>query len=526
MDKPLSPHWADQAAFRLVKAKGDQQEYTVASGVTPSGTVHIGNFRECITVDFVARALRDLGKTVRCLHSWDDFDTMRKVPKNLPQQDMLAEQLRRPIARVPDAYGIDESYARHNARVFEEELAKVGIKPQFICQHERYQKGAYAEQIRYALQRRADIAAILNQYRSEPLPADWLPTAIYCEACDRDEMVYEKYDGDWGYAYKCERCGHETTTDIKSTKNLKLQWRTDWPMRWAFEKVDFEPGGKDHSSEGGSFDTGSKIVKAIWERDAPQYLQYDFVNKKGGMGKMSSSSGDLFTLSDAFDVYEPQMVRWIFANQRPNTDFAIAFDIDVIKIYDEFDRSEAQALEPAPEPLGKWPLLRRTYELACVDKVPAKAPFRAPFRELCTRLQINDFDVKRTMEKYYSNSVMTEADKAAFVMRCSKAAKWLDLHAPEEFKYRINKVKPERTWSLDEQAILAKTRALIEAIDLNAIDSNDLNQKIYDAVVTGATWDSKLAFSTIYQCLINRDQGPRLPAFFKELGKERVLALL
>lgn len=526
MDKPLSPHWADQAAFRLVKAKGDQQDFTVASGVTPSGTVHIGNFRECITVDFVARAIRDLGKKVRCLHSWDDFDTFRKVPKNLPQQEMLAKQLRRPIARVPDAYGIDASYARHNARVFEEELAQVGVKPEFINQHERYQDGAYAEQIRFALQRRKEIAAILNQYRSEPLADDWLPTAIYCEVCDRDEMAYEKYDGDWGYSYKCTSCGHEATTNIKTTRNLKLQWRTDWPMRWAFEKVDFEPGGKDHSSEGGSFDTGSKIVKAIWERDAPQYLQYDFVTKKGGTGKMSSSSGDLFTLSDAYEVYEPQMVRWIFASQRPNTDFAIAFDIDVIKIYDEFDRSEAQALGPAPEPAGKWPLLRRTYELSCVGPIPSEAPYRAPFRELCTRLQINDFDVKRTMDKYYGSFMKTEADRMAFALRCSKATNWLERHAPDEFKYRINKTKPTRAWSADEQNILAKTRAVVESTDLEAIDPKDLNQKIYDAVVNGASWDSKVAFSTIYQCLINRDQGPRLPGFLKELGKERVLALL
>ena len=70
-------------------------------------------------------------------------------------------------------------------------------------------------------------------------------------------------------------------TDIRKTSNLKLNWRTDWPMRWAFEKVDFEPGGKDHSSEGGSFDTGKRIVKQVWDMNAPQYLQYDFVMIKG-----------------------------------------------------------------------------------------------------------------------------------------------------------------------------------------------------------------------------------------------------
>ena len=81
-----SPHWADQAAQRVIKQRGDKPKYTVASGITPSGVVHIGNFREVITVDLIARSLRRLGKEVRFIYSWDDFDTFRKVPANLPQQ--------------------------------------------------------------------------------------------------------------------------------------------------------------------------------------------------------------------------------------------------------------------------------------------------------------------------------------------------------------------------------------------------------------------------------------------------------
>ena len=87
--KPLSPHWADQAAVRIIGACGDKEKYTEASGITPSGVVHIGNFREVITVEFVAQALRARGKDVRFIYSWDDFDTFRKVPVNLPNQEML-----------------------------------------------------------------------------------------------------------------------------------------------------------------------------------------------------------------------------------------------------------------------------------------------------------------------------------------------------------------------------------------------------------------------------------------------------
>ena len=51
--------WADQAARRTIAARPDTETFVVAAGITPSGVVHIGNLREVITVDFLARALRD-----------------------------------------------------------------------------------------------------------------------------------------------------------------------------------------------------------------------------------------------------------------------------------------------------------------------------------------------------------------------------------------------------------------------------------------------------------------------------------
>lgn len=524
--KPISPHWADQMAVRIVKTWGDRDEYTVASGVTPSGTVHIGNFREVFTVDLVARALRSISKKVRFIHSWDDFDTFRKVPKNLPKQEMLKENLFRCISRIPDPHDKSESYADFNKERFEGELRQVGIVPNFLSQHEKYKNGEYAELIRQALENTDKIKEILNESRTTPLAEEWLPTSIYCERCDRDEMAYQKYQGEWDYSYKCSSCGHEATTDIRKTHNLKLNWRVDWPMRWGFEKVDFEPGGKDHSSEGGSFDTAKKIVEGLWNRKPPTYLQYDFVSIKGAGGKMSSSSGSLFTLSDAYQVYEPQMVRWIFASQRPNHDFSLAFDADVIKTYDEFDRAEAAALGPKPEKLGKWPIIRRVYELSCVDEVPSKVPYRAPFRELCNRLQIFDGDGERTLNKYYANDVKDEQDRQAFLSRCQKAWNWLQSHAPEEFRYAINKEKIDQSFEAPVEAAVTNLIALIKEIDLESITPKELNQLLYDKAIHPAECEPKSFFKAVYQKLILRDQGPRLPSFLKEVGEERLLHLL
>ncbi len=125
-------HWADIYADRIIRERGDKELYVCASGITPSGTVHIGNFREIITVDLVVRALRDRGKEVRFIYSWDDYDVFRKVPANMPQKEMLREYLRKPITLTPDPYGLEKSYARRNERDLEELLPRVGIHPDFI----------------------------------------------------------------------------------------------------------------------------------------------------------------------------------------------------------------------------------------------------------------------------------------------------------------------------------------------------------------------------------------------------------
>ena len=526
--KPLTPHWADIAAARVVQTWGDQDTYTIASGITPSGTVHIGNFREVITVDLVGKALKSLGKNVRFIYSWDDFDTLRKIPENFPNKEMLKEHMRRPISRVPDPWGKVGSYAEANESSFETELKRVGIAPEFIYQNKKYSQGVYAESMRHALKHTAEIKEILDAHRTEPLPESWLPTAIYCEACDRDTIENESFDGEWSYSYACTSCGHKATTDIRTTKNLKLNWRTDWPMRWAFEKVHFEPGGKDHSSEGGSFDTGAKIIKKIWDRPAPNYVQYDFVSIKGSDGKMSSSKGHVITLGEALKIYSPEIVRWIFAVQRLNHDFALAFDQDVIKCHDEYDRAEQEVYSEGARSNPKLQASIRAYDLAQIGRLTDKTrpPFRPSFRELCNRLQSCSGDMERVAKRFYAESIRTEDDKWSFKERCRCALNWLHEFAPQDFRYSIQTERVDVPCSDSVQKAVGALRTLIEATDLETISSQDFNQKIYDSAIKDTGVDAKDFFRVVYQKLIARDQGPRLPGFLIELGKEKALELL
>ena len=112
-------NWADVTAEKVIQEKGDKDSYVVAAGISPSGHIHIGNFREIITSAQVAKALRSRGKKVRFIYSWDDFDAFRKVPKDFPED--FKQYLGMPLCKVPDPHGCHKSYSEH----FEKELENV-----------------------------------------------------------------------------------------------------------------------------------------------------------------------------------------------------------------------------------------------------------------------------------------------------------------------------------------------------------------------------------------------------------------
>ncbi len=526
---PYYSHWADVAAARTISTNPGVEAFTVAAGITPSGVVHIGNFREVITVDLVARALRDQGKQVRFIYSWDDFDVFRKVPKGMPQPEMLEQNLRRSIADVPDPFGEHDSYASHNIAALEGSLGPLGIEPEFIRQHQMYRKGAYAQGIRRALEQRATIRRILDQHRKQPLAEDWLPLAGFCDACGRDEIDFG-WDGEWVVHYTCRNCGHEADVDLREGGNIKLPWRVDWPMRWAHEQVRFEPGGKDHSSAGGSYDTGKEIVSEVYGFSAPQYVAYDFVRIKGAGGKISSSAGGAITVADCLEIYEPEILRWLFVSYRANTEFQISFDLDVIKIYEDHDRQLRLAHDPddGGKADKKRQVARRTLQLASIDNRRIQggepAPWLPPFRGVSMIMQIYDGDVERTVQHYRQiGECVSEADQACLERRAACAWAWIEKYAPEDFRYRIRTEPKTRDLSDEERIVLSK---LVEVLRQNpGVDEAGLVPHMKN-LTEGTSLAARDFFPVAYDLLIDRPKGPKLTTLLTTMGTERAVPLL
>lgn len=530
---PYYSHWADLAARRVLAAHRDVRPIVVAAGITPSGVVHIGNFREVMTVDLVARALRDQGVEVRFIYSWDDFDVFRKVPADMPEQAMLEAHLRRSVVDVPDPFGEADSYASHHIERFESSLGPLGIEPEFIRQSRRYRTGHYAEGIRRALEQRDVIRGVLDQFRSVPLDPTWLPLAGFCGSCRRDDVDFD-WDGEWRVDMHCRACGEKTRVDLREGGDVKLPWRVDWPMRWAFERVCFEPGGKDHSSAGGSFDTAKQIVGPVYDWQAPEYVAYDFVRVKGAGGKISSSAGGAVTVADCLEIYEPEMLRWIFASQRPNSEFQISFDVDVIKLYEDYDRAVAVAHELGSPDTDKSKkdkkrqIVRRTIELSRVGSTriePGSQPVRVPsFRPLSIILQVYDGDLDRTLAHYVSSGeIQTETERARFRERAERVWAWIEHHAPEEFRYRIRATPRPEPVEGEARAVLSRLVAILEAEP--GLSEAELVAHLKE-LFEGTALTPQDFFPEAYDLLIARPKGPKLTTLLTTMGSDRALPLL
>ena len=322
--------------------KSSGEPLVCASGISPSGSIHLGNLREAMTTHLVAEELRRRGNEVVHVHSWDDFDRFRKVPAGAPQ--WLEEYLGKPLCDVPDPGDAYPSWAARHMAEFQQACEQMGISARWTRQSEMYRKGAYRESVHAALRDRLAIFDILARYQTESrqqVPLEerrrtFWPYRVYCPVSGTDATTVLDYEAETRVlTYRSDADGETRTVCLHTDFNGKLVWKVDWPMRWAYERVDFEPGGEDHSSPGSSFTVGKDIVRTFdWQ--APSYAGYGFVGLSGST-KMSSSAGQAPTPGFALKVMEPALLRWLYLRRPPMTKFTIHFGSDIWRQYDEWD---------------------------------------------------------------------------------------------------------------------------------------------------------------------------------------------
>ncbi|MFF0808680.1 lysine--tRNA ligase [Streptomyces albogriseolus] len=566
--------WVSRFADEVIEEserRAPGKPVVVASGLSPSGPIHLGNLREVMTPHLVADEIRRRGYQVRHLISWDDYDRYRKVPAGVPGVDETwAEHIGKPLTSVPAPKGSAyPNWAEHFKAAMIQSLAELGVEFDGISQTEQYTSGVYREQILHAMRHRGDIDAILAQYRTKKAPAKkqqqkpvdeaeleaaegsgaaaeddgssgsagYFPYKPYCGNCEKDLTTVTSYDDDsTELTYSCTSCGFSETVRLNEFNRGKLVWKVDWPMRWAYEGVIFEPSGVDHSSPGSSFQVGGQIV-GIFGGKQPIGPMYAFVGISG-MAKMSSSKGGVPTPADALQIMEPQLLRWLYARRRPNQSFKVAFDQEIQRLYDEWDRLEAKVADGTALPAD---VAAHSRAVRTASGELPRTPRPLPYRTLASVADItagHEDQALRILSDLDPANPLASLDEAR--PRYGKAEAWINTHVPADQRTIVrDEPDTELLKSLDEQG-RESLRLLLDGLAGNwSLDG--LTHLVYGVpkVQAGFSADAtpkelppeiktsqRSFFALLYQLLVSRDTGPRLPTLLLAVGQERVRHLL
>ncbi len=501
--------WASIVADEIIATHPDAEIYTTAAGISPSGVVHFGNFRDVVTSHLVREALKDKGKKARLIFSWDNFDRYRKVPKGI--RESFAEHIGKPLSKIPDPLGsCHASYAEHFQQPFVEAMEKLGIEIEYRNQTELHESGIYDEAILHAMRERHKIANILLSFMTEKAKGEkgidpdeyrksYYPIAIYSRFNGKDITKILDYDGGTHVMYRCVETRKEETVDLSKQHIAKLAWKPDWAMRWKHEQVHFEPGGHDHASPGGSYDTSSVIVREIFDYIAPIFVEYKFVGIQGLGSKMSGSEGNAVSPLELLEIYEPDLLRWFYFRKSPDQSFELAFNTEIYRQYDEYD-----SIHPERNAV--------------------------PFRQAVGFGQIAQWqeDKLQVMLDALHLSYSPESIRRRLPLACN----WLTKYNPEEAILLNEKVNDEFANTLSD---LQKQQIRSLCGELSRMKSptvQELEALMYSIPKSTELSESDLKkaqrafFKNVYNLLIGKDTGPRLGTFLWAVNRERVLKLL
>jgi lysyl-tRNA synthetase class 1 len=535
-------HWTERIADTVEKnvreTRGAGTAIVCQSGISPSGPIHLGNMREIISVHLVAEELRARGWAVTHIHSWDDFDRLRKIPSDAPQE--MAQYIGTPLSDVPDPLRQYDSYASRFISEFEQAMDRLCVHPKYVRESAAYRSGRYNKQIKEAIDKRFEIFDILAQYQSEERAerpaaerrAEYYPFRVYCQSCGKDTTRISGYD-DGLIEYSCDNCGNQASFDLDSEVTGKLVWKVDWPMRWSFEGVDFEPGGEDHSSPGGSLSVGRQIVSRIFGGRAPYYVGYAFVGM-AGRSKISSSEGPAKTPLDGLEIFEPGVLRWLYVRRNISQSLTIDFGKAVQRTYDEWDAFVERIDQNTASRIDQIVFDRSVKTSSCAvarSRVPVSFRLLASSADLA---QGNREQILRIVNQHRDEPAVDESDLEP---RLSCAIHWAEEYLPEEEHTRVADSFNTAAYAELSPQIKEGIRLLADKLDENW-SLQGLTQLIYgipklllglpmDAEPDQALKDAQRSFFVaLYSLICGRDTGPRLPTLFLAIGRDRVRQLL
>jgi len=493
---------------KRAKAGQDVKEVLFETGYGPSGLPHIGTFGEVARTTWVRRAFELMsGMKTRLVAFSDDMDGLRKVPDNVPNQDLLRPHLGKPLTAIPDPFGTHDSFGAHNNARLRTFLDRFGFDYDFQSATECYRSGRFDAALLQVLKHYEKVRDVVLPTLGPERRATYSP---FLPICPKTGVVLQvpviAWDANAGTITYQEDDGSTNTVPVTGGA-CKLQWKADWAMRWYALSVDYEMSGKDLIP---SVDLSTKIVRVLGGVP-PETLTYELFLDEAG-GKISKSKGNGLSV-DEWLSYGPEESLALFMFQKPKAAKRLFFDV-IPKATDEYlahvaalhtQSGEAAALEnPA------WHIHRGQ---APMEDYPVSF---ALLLNLVSASNAFDREVLWGFIRAYAPDAKPETHKG------------LDRLVTFALKYYEDFVRPQKTYRPPTGKEREALVALADALDGMGEERNaeTVQNAVYEIGKSHGFEPLRDWFKAIYEVALGQTQGPRFGSFAALYGCKETAVLL
>jgi lysyl-tRNA synthetase, class I len=508
-----SKAWPFEEARKLLKRYGEatpEKGYMLfETGYGPSGLPHIGTFNEVLRTTMVRRAFEAMSDVpTRLIAFSDDMDGLRKVPDNVPNQDMLTAHLGKPLTAIPDPFGKFDSFAAHNNAMLREFLDRFGFDYDFRSSTQAYKSGEFDAALRNVLRNYQAIMDIMIPTLRAERAATYSPVLpISPKSGIVLQVPIEVVNAESGIVRFTDD-GDVIEHSILSG-GAKLQWKVDWAMRWVALGVDYEMYGKDLTDSG--IQSG-KIAKVLGSRK-PEGLIYEmFLDEKGE--KISKSKGNGLSLEEWL-TYGSEESLAFYAYREPKS--AKQLHIGVIpRAVDEYEQFRGNY---AGQELDKK--LGNPVHHIHNGAVPAEA-MPVSFGLLLNLVGVMGPGATQAQVWAYLSNYAPDATAENFPQLQGLVENALaynrDFIAPT-----LHRRAPEANEALALKELDAQLGALSEEAS-----AEDIQTIVYEIGKDPHYGFEQLRdwFKALYQTLLGADQGPRMGSFIALYGIENSRRLI
>lgn len=388
---------------------------------------------------------------------------------------------------------------------FFDALHTLGVDLEIIYAHDLYRQGLLDKEIITALEQTETIKRILHDSTGKAETDEWSPFNPLCDACGR--LTHTRVTGfdaaEKTVSYICE-CGSEGTNPVSC--GGKLTWRVDWPARWHALGVTIEPFGKDHATRGGSYDSGQRIVREVFDGIPPHPILYEWIGLKG-QGDMSSSKGNLVSIENLIQTIPPEVIRYMIFRSRPNRHIGFDPGLPLLNLVDEYDNITGNNRN------------QRAAELALLADSP---PLGLPFKHLVNLVQITDGSLANIVPILQRHNLPIP-DLNVLQSRITYAQHWLKEFSPPDIRLQLQNTLPKSVAGLTDtqRQVLGDLANRIEP----TMDGDSIHALVYKLAEEIEIAPKEL-FQAIYTAFLDQPRGPRVGWFLSSLNPDFVRARL